>query len=198
MSKAKARASHMPRERTTAATPEAPASAPTPRKLGTRNTRILAIDVSQHRQQDAADAILTSQAASAPACASNPAACSGHAERREDSRRSSTDRAAASATAASSIIARWRPEYSSTIASCTMVSSRWVAGLSTGMRPFSASATMTRAISAMAERHAQPDRPVQHEFGDSGELRRAGDQRDREHHHDHRRFGQRGDHHLAR
>ncbi len=49
---------------------------------------------------------------------------------------------------ASSITARWRPEYSSTIASCTMVSSRCVAGLSTGILPFSAIATMTSPMSA--------------------------------------------------
>ena len=34
--------------------------------------------------------------------------------------------------AARSIIASIGPEYSSTIASCTIVNSRWVAGLSTG------------------------------------------------------------------
>ena len=47
-----------------------------------------------------------------------------------------------------SISARWRPEYSSTIASCTMVSSRCVAGLSTGMRAFSAIATIISENSA--------------------------------------------------
>ena len=58
--------------------------------------------------------------------------------------------------AASSIIARWRPEYSSTIASCTMVSSRCVAGLSTGMRAFSASATMMSATSPSASDTRRP------------------------------------------
>ena len=58
--------------------------------------------------------------------------------------------------AASSIIARWRPEYSSTIASCTIVSSRCVAGLSTGMRAFSASATMMSATSPSASDTRRP------------------------------------------
>src|SRR2546422_3193961 len=44
--------------------------------------------------------------------------------------------------------ARYRPEYSSTIASWIMVSSRWVAGLSTGSRPVSASITMKNAANA--------------------------------------------------
>jgi hypothetical protein len=57
---------------------------------------------------------------------------------------------------AASIIARCRPEYSSTIASWTMVSSRWVAGLSTGMRAFSAMATMTSAISARPSETRRP------------------------------------------
>ncbi len=61
--------------------------------------------------------------------------------------------------AASSIIARWRPEYSSTIASCTMVSSRCVAGLSTGMRPFSATATISSAASAIASDTRSPTCP---------------------------------------
>ncbi len=68
--------------------------------------------------------------------------CRGRASRRPPApgpragrrRRSATCRAAASAKPANSMTARWRPEYSSTIASWTMVSSRWVAGLSTGMR----------------------------------------------------------------
>ena len=50
--------------------------------------------------------------------------------------------------AAHSISARCRPEYSRIMASWTMVSSRWVVGLSIGMRPFSARATMIRATSA--------------------------------------------------
>ena len=53
-------------------------------------------------------------------------------------------------------MARWRPEYSSTMASCTMVSSRWVAGLSTGMRAFSAIATMTSAISTRPSETRRP------------------------------------------
>ena len=40
--------------------------------------------------------------------------------------------------------ARSGPAYSRTMASCTMVSSRWVAGLSTGSRPLSATMTMRR------------------------------------------------------
>ena len=44
--------------------------------------------------------------------------------------------------------ARWRPEYSRTIASWIIVSSRCVAGLSTGSRPVSASITMKNAAKA--------------------------------------------------
>src|SRR3990167_5301295 len=44
-----------------------------------------------------------------------------------------------------SIKARYGPEYSNTMASCTMVNSRCVAGLSTGYRAFSASANNTSA-----------------------------------------------------
>ena len=40
------------------------------------------------------------------------------------------------------------PAYSRTIASCTIVSSRWVAGLSTGSRPVSAMMTITSAANA--------------------------------------------------
>ena len=36
-----------------------------------------------------------------------------------------------------------------------------------------------------------------HECRDGGQLRRAGDERDGEHDHDHRRLGERGDHDLA-
>ena len=68
--------------------------------------------------------------------------------------------------AASSIIARWRPEYSSTIASCTIVSSRWVAGLSTGTRPFSAIATMTSAINARPSETRRPTWPFSMVLGD--------------------------------
>ena len=69
--------------------------------------------------------------------------------------------------AASSISARCRPEYSSTMASCTMVSSRCVAGLSIGMRPFSAIATM---MSAMRASPSETRRPTSrsHEGGDGG------------------------------
>ncbi|MNC93594.1 hypothetical protein D3C83_102590 [compost metagenome] len=46
--------------------------------------------------------------------------------------------------------ARWRAEYSSTIASWIIVNSRWVAGLSTGMRAFSANRIITKAMPANA------------------------------------------------
>ena len=49
---------------------------------------------------------------------------------------------------AHSTTASFGPAYSSTIASCTMVSSRWVAGLSTGSLPVSATMTMTSATKA--------------------------------------------------
>jgi hypothetical protein len=52
--------------------------------------------------------------------------------------------------AAHSISARWRPEYSRIIASWIMVSSRCVAGLSTGTRAFSAKETKVKAMPAKA------------------------------------------------
>ena len=52
--------------------------------------------------------------------------------------------------AAHSISARWRAEYSSSIASWIIVSSRCVAGLSTGMRAFSASSTSVNATAVNA------------------------------------------------
>ncbi len=61
--------------------------------------------------------------------------------------------------AAASITARCRPEYSRIIASCTIVSSRCVAGLSTGMRAFSAIATITSATSAIASDTRSPTPP---------------------------------------
>ena len=77
-----------------------------------------------------------------------------------------------------------------------MVSSRWVAGLSTGMRAFSASATMMSATSASpSETRRLPLASMNWATG--RELRRAGDERERERDHDHRRLGQRGEHHLA-
>ena len=58
---------------------------------------------------------------------------------------------------ASSTSARSGPAYSSTIASCTIVSSRWVDGLSTGSRPVSA----TRPARAPRRRAGWPgDRPL--------------------------------------
>src|SRR5581483_5892826 len=90
--------------------------------------------------------------------------------------------------AASSISARCRPEYSSTIASWTMVSSRCVAGLSIGIRPFSAMATMISAKS---------DPGVEQRARHVRKLGRAHDQCQREHRHDHGRLGERCDHHFA-
>jgi hypothetical protein len=46
--------------------------------------------------------------------------------------------------------AKWRPEYSRISASWIIVSSRCVAGLSTGTRAFSASETMVKATPAKA------------------------------------------------
>ena len=48
-----------------------------------------------------------------------------------------------------------------------------------------------------AERNAQAQLARHHEGGHGRKLRRARDQRQREHDHQHRRFGERGDHHLA-
>ena len=61
--------------------------------------------------------------------------------------------------AAHSTSARRGPAYSSTIASCTIVSSRWVAGLSTGSRPVSAMITITRAANGQHRRPATPPGP---------------------------------------
>ena len=97
----------------------------------------------------------------------------------------------------SSISARCRPEYSSTMASCTMVSSRCVAGLSTGMRAFSAIATMIKAIKPSPSDTRKPDFRRDHKRGHGRQLRRARDQRERKDDHQHRRLGQRGDHHFA-
>ena len=106
-----------------------------PGTRGTRKTRILAIDGLEHREQHAADGHLARAQAAAPSAKrAGPAAGTGDAPGHEDRRRSARRRAAASAPPPTSIRARCRPEYSSTIASCTMVSSRCVAGLSTGMR----------------------------------------------------------------
>ena len=76
------------------------------------------------------------------------------------------------------------------MASCTIVSSRCVAGLSTGMRAFSASATMMKRASPSASEHAQTHSRECHVVGDGGELRRARDQRDRQCDHQHCRFRQ--------
>ncbi|CNU42614.1 Uncharacterised protein [Mycobacterium tuberculosis] len=50
--------------------------------------------------------------------------------------------------AAHSTSASRGPAYSRTMASCTIVNSRWVAGLSTGSRPVSATMTITNATKA--------------------------------------------------
>ena len=55
-----------------------------------------------------------------------------------------------------------------------MVSSRWVAGLSTGMRAFSAIATMTSANIASASETRTRDRRRDQMFGDLGQAGRAG------------------------
>ena len=47
------------------------------------------------------------------------------------------------------------------------------------------------------QRHPQADLGGQHEAGDGRQFGGSGQQRQGEHHHQHGRFGQRGDHHLA-
>ena len=54
--------------------------------------------------------------------------------------------------------ARSRPAYSSSGPSCTIVSSRWVSGLSTGWRPVSVSATMAKASGRAPVRRLLPRR----------------------------------------
>ena len=62
------------------------------------------------------------------------------------SRFTNTARRSASRMASPTVTsARSGPAYSRIMASCTMVSSRWVAGLSTGSRPLSATMTMSRS-----------------------------------------------------
>ena len=55
--------------------------------------------------------------------------------------------------------AKCRPDASRIIASCTMVSSRCVAGLSTGMRAFSATATASKATAAKPSDTRNPSAP---------------------------------------
>src|SRR5262249_60359275 len=82
------------------------------------------------------------------------------------------------------------------MASCTMVNARWVAGLSTGMRAFSAIATMIKASSASPARPAAPPRtkPGNPPWSRAASNRRSARAEDD---HDHRRFRQRGNHHLS-
>ena len=65
------------------------------------------------------------------------------------------------------------------------------------MRAFSAIATMIKATSASPSDTRRPTSDETMKRGHGRELRRAGDQREREDDHDHGRLGQRGDHHLA-
>ncbi len=57
--------------------------------------------------------------------------------------------------------ARSLPEYSSIMASCTMVSSRWVEGLSTGILAFSARMAMKKAAAASSREGSTMSRPVE-------------------------------------
>ena len=151
----------------------------------------------EHGEQDAADGELGDIGREADASAPRAACAGGRCPTARRGRRSARRRAAASATPPASISARWRPEYSSTIASCTMVSSRCVAGLSTGMRAFSAIATMISATSARPSDTRRPTvrRCMKSAMVDSWVV--PASSASGEHDHDHRRLGERGDHHLA-
>ena len=165
---------HRLRETNSSSVPSRPSISAAPRNSGTRNTRILAIDGLEQREQEAAGRrACRDRRRPRPRARPRPRR-PAPGPRARTRRRSARRRAAASATAASSIIARWRPEYSSTIASCTMVSSRCVAGLSTGMRAFSAIATMISATSASPSETRRPTSRRGHEGGDG---RRAGSSR---------------------
>ena len=98
---------------------------------------------------------------------------------------------------ASSTSARSGPAYSSTIASCTIVSSRWVDGLSTGSRPVSATITTTSATAASrlaGENTCAGRRRV--EVDDRGQVGRPDRHRQREDRHQQGRLDQGDDRDL--
>ncbi len=98
---------------------------------------------------------------------------------------------------AHSMKARYRPEYSRIIASWIIVSSRCVAGLSTGILPVSAMVTMNSPENARRwagfNIAAGVDDSLCH---DDAQVRRAGRHRDREDRKHHRRLDDRRDRHL--
>ena len=149
-----------------------------PRNSGARKMRILALTVSIRASSGAADSQLEHQRgqrqrraqASLTPCGDAP----GEEQRDADAGVGEQLQAAAH-----SISARWRPEYSRIIASWIMVSSRWVVGLSTGMRAFSASDTMVKATPAKARLGIDDELVVGQRLDDGGQRGGVGDQRRR-------------------
>src|SRR4030095_15877945 len=113
---------------------------------GTRKSRSLATMVSRTARPTVSTASLPARARS-PSTIGTGATRSGtpHGKNRFAS---SVRKTKSFIAPAHSTRARARPEYSSTIASWIIVSSRCVAGLSTGRRPVSASITMKKAAKA--------------------------------------------------
>ena len=118
------------------------------RNSGTRKMRILAVIVSISARRKPPTASLASSAGSASSSAPRSLSCATPHGKKSAS--PAHEYAKSLSAAAHSTSARWRAEYSSTSASWIMVSSRWVAGLSTGTRAFSASDTMVNATPASA------------------------------------------------
>ncbi len=114
---------------------------------GTRNSRSLATNTSTVASRPASTATLAATAATPTTMSSPPGRPSAmpHGANRFAS---SASRTVSRIPAAHSTSASRGPAYSRTIASCTIVSSRWVAGLSTGSRPVSATMTITSAAKA--------------------------------------------------
>src|SRR5258706_3528147 len=149
------RAHHATRETNRSRIASTPSISAAPRKSETRKTRILAIAVSNTASIRPAAASFAAYAARPARYAARP--CPETAIPQGAKRQGITETYSSSLTKeAASMSARCLPEYSRIIASCTMVSSRCVAGLSTGMRAFSASATMTSATSASASETRRP------------------------------------------
>src|SRR5271166_3005080 len=129
-----------------------------PRNSGTRNTRILAsVDSSE---ASAADSTTTRNVQpSTPASQPAGPASAGPRPNGANSVPISVIHSSRRRAADSSSSASGGPEYSSTIASCTIASSRCDAGLSTGRRPESASATPSSETTAISNDTRRPNAP---------------------------------------
>src|SRR5262249_33910315 len=128
------------RSSTTALTEITPSANDPASSSGTRNSRNFATTVSSVARATTSTASLPARV-SRPSSSAIGAACAGTPQGKNKlaSRVRNTNSFIAEAH---STRARWRAEYSSSIASWIIVSSRCVAGLSTGRRPVSATMTM--------------------------------------------------------